>query len=256
MSRYSLLCVSVCLALAPFSANAAEWGNLSGRFVYDGKAPAPVAIQPDKDPQVCAKNPLFEETLVVDPKGGLANVVVYVRTKKVAIHPDYEALAAQPVVIDNRDCKFQPHVTGMWTKQTLVLKNSDPVGHNSKIEAFANAGINPLIPAMGSVEQKFALPEAVPMAVSCNIHPWMRGYLAVRPDPYFAISAGDGSFEIKNLPAGTQLEFQVWHEAVGYLKGISGGKIAADARGRFEMTLAAGDNNVGEFKVKPAAFKK
>ena len=46
----------------------------------------------------------------------------------------------------------------------------------------------------------------------------MKARLLVRPDPYFAVSDKDGNFEIKNLPAGTELEFQVWQEKSGYVE--------------------------------------
>jgi hypothetical protein len=78
----------------------------------------------------------------------------------------------------------------------------------------------------------------------------MKGYLVVPPTPYAAVSDKDGKFEIKNLPAGTQLEFQVWHEGKGYVqKALVNGKDAGWAKGRFKMTIKPGDNDLGDIKV-------
>ena len=53
--------------------------------------------------------------------------------KKVEIHPDYEAKLKEPVVLDNNGCAFHPHITLVRVGQTLVIKNSDPTGHNTNI---------------------------------------------------------------------------------------------------------------------------
>jgi plastocyanin len=253
----------VATALAAFlllagaaSAQAQQWGTLKGRFVFDGPAPTLPKIQVTKDIEVCGKYDLGDESLVVGPEGGLANVVVYLRTKPSAVHPD--AGRTDKPVLDNAQCRFEPHVVPVQVGQPLVIKNSDDVGHNAKIDSFTNNPVNVLIPANGAVEQTFAAPETLPARVSCNIHPWMSAWLVIRPDPYMAVSSADGSFEIANLPAGDEeLEFQVWHEKSGYIQQVT----AADGqrewmRGRFLMQLAPGVNDLGVLKVSPSAFEK
>ena len=59
------------MALLGTAAQAAEWGTITGRIVYDGKAPGPTPIIPDKDTEVCGKHKLFNESLEVGPNGGL-----------------------------------------------------------------------------------------------------------------------------------------------------------------------------------------
>ncbi len=77
--------ISIALGIALFAAAAAtasadDWGTLTGRFVYDGKAPTPTALSITKDQEVCSKPPhLVDESLLVDDKGGLANVVIWAR---------------------------------------------------------------------------------------------------------------------------------------------------------------------------------
>ena len=73
----------------------------------------------------------------------------------------------------------------------------------------------------------------------------MGAYLIVRKDPYAAVSDKDGTFTIKDLPAGKELEFVLWQEKPGYLKNATfkGGK--ADARGRFKYQAQAGRQRPG-----------
>jgi plastocyanin len=239
------------------SASAEEWATLTGRFVIDGKPPAPVTIEATKDQQVCGKHKLFDEGLLVDKDGGIANVVIMLKTKGVPVAPSYESSATDKVVLDNKNCRFEPHISVVRTSQTLELKNSDPIGHNSKIDPLTNPGINPILPAGGDpVLHKFASEEGVPVKVGCNIHPWMGGYLVVRKDPYAAVSDSSGKFTIKDLPAGKELEFALWEEHPGYLKGATfkGGK--ADTKGRFKIKLKPGENNLGDIKVSGSLFKK
>ncbi len=220
MNRKILSAVAASIAIGLFTAEfaaAADWGNLTGRFVFDGKAPAPQAISINKDPEVCGKAPpLMDEDLVVDNSGGLANVVIWVRTKNVQVNPDFGKASKEKVAIDNKHCSFVPHVVCMTAGQTLEIKNSDPISHNTNLSSLeANAPFNVVIAQNESSDRPLADAEAMPKAVTCNIHPWMKGYLLVAPNPYSAVSDKDGKFRIEKLPAGTELEFQVWHEKPG-----------------------------------------
>jgi hypothetical protein len=254
----SFHCVAIVLMVVmPAAARAAEWGTLTGKFVYDGKAPTPAKIEPTKDPEVCGKHPLVDEGLLVDPSGGLANVVVMCKTKNVPVNPEYDKTAADDVVLDNKNCRFEPHVGVIRTSQSLLLKNSDPTGHNSNVTPLTNAGLNPVLAAGGEpVKHAFQTEEGLPVKVGCNIHPWMGAWLVVRKDPYAAVSDPSGKFTIKDLPAGTELEFALWQEKSGYLKNVSykGGK--ADGKGRFKIKLKPGENDLGDIKVSPSLFKK
>ena len=64
---------------------AALWGDLKGRFVYDGKPPERKRLKVDKDVTCCGKFDIRDESLMVGRDGGLANVFVYLRTRRVAV---------------------------------------------------------------------------------------------------------------------------------------------------------------------------
>ncbi len=234
-----------------------EWGTIKGRFLYGGDAPSAAELKADKDVEVCGKHKLVNEELAVGADKGVANVVVFVRDKGVKVHPDAAAEAkAAKAVLDNKDCRFSPHVLVVQTGQPFVIKNSDTVGHNSNVATLKNPPSNSLIPAGSEQSIPFANEEAIPAQVTCNIHPWMKAWIVVRPNPYAAVSAADGSFEIKNVPAG-EVELQLWHEKAGYIGEITvGGKSEKIAKGRRKVKVEAAGTNLGEMVLAPGLFQK
>lgn len=233
------------------SASAADkWGTLKGQFVYDGDTPEPEKLKIDKDVEEFGSLNLVDESLVVGKDGGLGNVIIYLRTKPSAIHPDYEGEKGKAIKFDNKGGKFVPHILTVWLDNSLDITNSDKVGHNSNVQPIGDTGTNPLIPPGGSAMHKFRREQKLPVEVKCNIHGWMRGYVLPRGNPYMAVSAEDGTFEIKNMPVGEQ-EFQVWHERRGYLSPKSDWK-----KGVFKMKIEEGDNDLGVIKVDPKLVEK
>jgi len=223
------------------AAKSTGWGTIKGRFVYDGTPPKPAAIAITKDAEVCGKHPLSNESLLVSDGGGIANVVLYARDRKIEVHPDYEASAKGKVTLDNRDCHFVPHVLAMRAGKTLEVKNSDPppASHNTNA-ALASAPFNVIISPNTSIDKQIDSAESSPAVVTCNVHPWMKGYLLVQTHPYFAVTDKDGSFELKNVPAGVPVEFQVWHEASTANNGgvaVNRPDLKWQNNGRFTVTL-------------------
>jgi plastocyanin len=241
--RVTLVSNSTSTSGAAAEAQAAKstgWGTIKGRFVYDGTPPTPGNISITKDQEVCGKHPLPNESLLVSKDGGLANVVLFARNKNLEVHPDYTSTADKPVLLDNLECHFVPHVLAVRTGQPLEIKNSDTVGHNTNIAFATNAPYNKIISSGTADTQKLASAEPAPATAVCNIHPWMKGYVMVQSSPYMAVSAKDGTFEIKNAPAGIPLEFQAWHES----SSGSNGAVQSDRadlkwqpNGRFTVTL-------------------
>lgn len=237
------------------------WATLKGRFIFEGTPPPPQPKQgplSHKDAAVCAPGgvPPNERDLVVGDGGGLQYVALYVRNAP-RVHESAQAVPADPTIFDQKQCTFTSHVFACQVGQTVILKNSDPVGHNTKIEGRSST--NDLIPASSSLEHVFNFEEAVPQGVSCSIHPWMHAYALARKDGYYAVTGPDGSFEIANLPAGVELELQVWHE-----RGTGrGGGLALDTQeaqalkwnnsGRFRVTLEEDEVREIVINVPPSA---
>ena len=249
--------------------SAAEWGDVSGRFILDGVPPVPEKLKITSDKEVCEKHQLTSESLVVNPDNkGVQNVMVYLFQNKsgaqateydkleVPIHESYLPLEKEAVKLDNNGCRFDPHVALVWTRQTVVLGNSDPIGHNVKIEcSSANRPSNDTIPSGGTIERTFDKAERLPVRVSCSIHPWMAGWLVIRDTPYMAVTDADGKFAIQNLPAG-QWQFCFWHERAGYVSKVKvQGKTEEWKRGIKTLTIKPGPQDLGDMVVGLDLFK-
>ena len=66
---------------------------------------------------------------------------------------------------------------------------------------------------MPPLEESFAREEIV-IPVKCNVHPWMRSYIAVFKHPFFSVTGCNGRFDLKNLAPGNYT-IAAWHEKYG-----------------------------------------
>ncbi len=240
---------------------AEQWGTLTGRFVYSGDPPKRKPILITKDKEYCGKCNLLEEDLVVDAKTkGVAYIVVWLysgrRDPAPTVHPSYAETEKADVVLDSTKCSIAPHVSLLRTTQTLLMRNTDPIGDGIKIDSFRNTPINLMFAPNSEVRRKFPKPERLPVHVSCPVHPWESGWLMVLPHPYMAASKPEGQFEIKNIPVG-KWTFQFWHEKSGYLDKVTvAGKPEAWRRGRVDIEIHAGANDLGPIELAPTLFQK
>jgi len=221
------------------------WGSLKGVFRLAGPVPTPTPLNVNKDVQVCGKTKLVDESLLVSEEGGLSNVVLFVTSKSVPVHPSYADSAAEQVQIDNKDCHFVPHIVTLRVSQALSVHNSDTVAHNSNMTPLGDKAMNPNIALNTAALYLFKKAQRAPVPMICNIHPWMKGYVFPRDNPYMAVTAADGSFTIRDLPAG-EWEFQVWHEKPSFFAAKPEWK-----KGKFKLTIVEGDNDLGTIEVAP-----
>jgi hypothetical protein len=211
---------------------------------------------------------VVDESLLVNPENkGVRNVVVYLypATSKrggseqtpLRVHDSYKESAKAEVKLDNLKCRFDPHVVLLRTSQTLLIANSDPIGHNTKIDTFRNEPINYTIASGGSLKHQFVNPERMPARVSCSIHPWMVGWVLIRDNPYMAVTDKDGKFHIKNVPVTNDgLQFMFWHEEAGYVDQVTiGGQKQKWEKGRVTIDIKPGENDLGAIKLSPKLFE-
>jgi hypothetical protein len=232
------------------AAAADAWGDLVGRFVYDGKPPLRKKLKVDKDLQCCGKFDIRDESLMVGEDYGLQNVFLWVRSKGVAIYPGLAEAASAQVLLDNRGCIFIPHCIKIWyTKQEFHTVNSDPVAQNIAFEPLGDTPCNVVLPVGGDATYRFSRKQNLPVPMKCNYHPWESGHILPRDNPYVDISAQDGTFRIAKLPVGP-LEFQAWQERLGYLAAPGWPK------GRFQWTIKPGVNDLGTIKLSPSMFEQ
>ena len=150
------------------------------------------------------------QEVVADAKGDLQNVIVFVSE---GLGDRTFDAPTEPVVVEQKGCMYQPHVLAVRANQTLQLVNDDATSHNIHPVPANNREWNKAEPPGSKLEDSFAR-EEIAIPVKCNVHPWMRGYIAVFKHPYFAVTGKDGGFDLSNLPPGTYT-IKAWHEKLG-----------------------------------------
>lgn len=183
-------------------------GQVVGVVKLESSAPAPrVVAEGQCHP---GAKPVYDDSLVVDADGGMQNVLVYI------LDGPNVPLPPAPATLDQVNCQFTPHVLAIRAGQPLSVRSSDPVLHNVHAAKPANnKPFNLAFPIKGQ-EQTLTLTkaEAAPIEVRCDVHQWMRAYVAVFDHPFFAVTGNGGRFAISSLPAG-QYTLVAWHEKYG-----------------------------------------
>jgi plastocyanin len=183
------------------SAVAQGGGTVEAEVKYTG-APQVEKLKVNKDTEKCGTETVIEKVVVGGNKG-LANAVVSA--------PGAKGASKAKAVIDQKGCKFVPHVVVMQPGE-LEIKNSDDILHNIHTYSTANPSINKAQPKFKkTMTEKFEKPEVI--KVTCDVHSWMLGWVAVVPGPA-AVTDKDGVAKIENVPAGKQ-KIEVWHETLG-----------------------------------------
>ena len=185
-------------------------GTISGTVTYSGAVPALKPIQMDADPG-CAKkhgSPPANEMLVLGEGNTMANV--FVRVKSGLAKKDYPA-PTQPAVIDQRGCRYAPHILGVLKGQKVKILNSDGLLHNVHALPKVNKEFNKAMPASVTETEVTFTEEEGMFTIKCDVHPWMGAHVQVMSHPFFAVTGKDGKFTIPNLPPGTY-EIEAWHE--------------------------------------------
>ena len=195
----------------PMPIDPATVGEITGLASFEGQAPAPVPVMMNA---ACARangQRVFREDLVVNDNKTLRNVFVHIKS---GLENRRFLAPAEPVILDQKGCWFHPHVLGLMTGQKLEVKNSDSVSHNVHPLPRRNREWNESMrPGAPDLFEQFARPELM-IPVRCNVHQWMRGYIGVVANPFFAVTDEKGGFTLKGLPPGSYT-VEAWQEKLG-----------------------------------------
>jgi plastocyanin len=185
--------------------------TISGKVKLEGTPPQARVIRMSSDPLCMPEGPSLSEVVLVGPESGLQNVFVYVKD---GLGNRTFTAPQTPVVLDQRGCKYMPHVFGAQVGQPIRIVNSDATLHNVHAVPKDNTEFNFGQPIKGmQTTRTFDKPEVM-VPFKCDVHGWMAAYGGVVPHPFFAVTKADGGFEIKGLPAGT-FTIETWHEQLG-----------------------------------------
>ncbi len=186
-------------------------GTIKGTVSFEGRGPKPRAIKMGADP-VCAaqhKEPAYSEAVIINENSTLRNVLVSIES---GLGENSFAVPEEPVTLDQKGCRYEPHVWGVRAGQTVEILNSDATLHNIHSLSKVNPQFNSAMPKIVKKKtQIFKKAEDV-FKIKCDVHPWMGTYVGVFDHPFFAVTNDTGGFVLPDVPAGTYT-VRAWHES-------------------------------------------
>lgn len=201
---------SIAAALAlPMQARAdAPVGSVAGTITLAGAVPERAPLPVFKHQEICGET-VTDDRFVVGPGGGVRYVAVTVEGVQGGAAPNGDAA----LTLDNKGCRFVPHLQVAEVGQWLDISNSDPVIHNADArmgkDTIFNVGLRP----DSHVRKQLSRPGIV--TVTCDVwHTWMIAYIFVADHPYHTVTDAYGGYEIRDLPPG-EYKLRIWHEELG-----------------------------------------
>ena len=206
-------------------------GAVTGKVSFKGEPPKPVKYIITKDQHACGEGQVTRQE--VDAKdGALRGVVVYLdKVKKGKAYPE----KIKSAVVDQKKCAYVPYLQVVAEGGKVTILNSDDAHHN--IHTYEIIGRAKR--SMWNISQPKQRKKVVRRAkvrrspivrIECDVHNWMKGFLFVARNPYYALVNDHGSFEINDVPPG-KYSLRAWHPALGVKKKkitiTAGGKKAA-----------------------------
>lgn len=193
--------------------NGANGGEVTGKIYFQGEKPKLLPLDMRHDP-ICVsehEGTVYAQDGAVNDNGTLPNAFVYIKsgTGKLPETPPRNS-----VDLTQQGCMYEPHVLGIMVGQPLQVLTLDPTTHNIHVMGTANRDWNVTQqPGSPSVIRRFARPEVM-IPVHCNEHPWMKAYIGVVSNPFYAVTGSDGSFTLKDVPPG-EYTVEVWTATFG-----------------------------------------
>lgn len=193
-----------------------DGGTLSGKITFSGTAPDPIEIPIEKNQEICGEGTRKIVEVTVGGNGGLQHSVIYF--ENVNAGKDW----SKPEggwELNQKNCTFLPWVQVMKNKDNIKVTNNDPVLHN--IHTYELIGkvrrtlFNEGQPTQGfTFEKKVRMRRGNVMKIECDAHNFMHAYSLVLNNPYWAITAPDGTYKIDQIPPG-KYKVTVWHSLLG-----------------------------------------
>jgi plastocyanin len=198
-SKLPLVTLTVLLTLSPHlgaegrSGFPSESVRAEGSVTYDGRLPEPIHV---------AEAGTFRQLIEVDPKtNGLKDAVVWLEgvPEPAAAH---KVVADEPVVMDQRNFFFVPHVLAVKSGQAVEFRNSDAANHGVTASSLEPRNqFNRMTPLRGHFTHRFVTSKH-PVAIGCPIHSAMAGWIYVFDHGFQAVTDNKGRFTLPPVRPG------------------------------------------------------
>ena len=205
-----LFCIGRASAQSDYTAITVEnGGTISGTVKWSGPVPKAPKLPITKDSKVCdpeSHKTRDLERLLVDTDGGVANTVVFLKDISQGKAMD---LPDAHQYLDQKNCRYVPHIMLIPQGSSLQAKSSDPVLHTVHMTGVASNNI-PF--PMQNQTISIHLDHNGVVELKCNAgHVWMNAEILVVKNPYYAVTDEHGFFRLTDVPPG-KYEIEAWHE--------------------------------------------
>ena len=190
--------------------NQGPTGTVKGVVKFIGSAPHGDPLQL---PLICSQGSgvIYANDILIHD-GKLKNALV--RITQGLEGKTFTDIPISTVVLDQKNCQYEPRVVGVRVGQKVDFLNSDATFHNVKSITKNNEEFNVAMPSKDDRVTKVFMKPEIFVQTKCSVHPWMSASIAVMDHPFFSVTNDAGEFLIKDLPVGSYT-LEVWHEVFG-----------------------------------------
>jgi plastocyanin len=166
--------------------------EVEGVVTYDGMLPPPISV---------SEAGTTRQLIEVDPKTkGLKDAVVWL--EGVPEPRGDQEVTRKPVVMDQKNFFFLPHVLAVESGQVVEFRNSDVANHGVRASSLEPGNqFNVMIPFGECYTHRFVTSKH-PVAIGCPIHSVMAAWIFVFNHRYYAVTDKAGRFTLPSAPPG------------------------------------------------------
>lgn len=187
-----------------------DGGTIEGNVKWSGTRPQPVVLPITKNPDVCEINGSKTrdlERIIIAPDGAVENTVVYLKDISKGKAMDLPVALRS---LDQKQCKYIPHIMIVPKGDDLSMVSGDPILHNIHMTGVALYNI-PFPIKDKTITRPMRRDGVVDMKCDAG-HVWMNSEIIVVDQPYYAVTDSHGNFKLTDVPPGTYT-IEAWHES-------------------------------------------
>lgn len=235
------------LLVAPMMASAASYqeirvtsgGSITGKITFEGTLPddAVEQVAINKNPEVCGEG--YREVVWIDVKdGALRGSFVYLH--KIKKGKAWSIPEGDNYMIVQKGCRFRPWAQVVKPGPIHIVHKDKGVQHNinmvemigvEKRRVVERPMINRNQPEPSTAIEEVKTVRAPHIALNCEVHNFMFGFMMAPKHPYAVVVAEDGSYSLDDIPPG-KYTVKAWHPRLGVKKSkltvTENGKVVAN----------------------------